>query len=81
MCVKLCHILWSKHLVGLSLRRPRFHPRPIHVRFVVDKVALAQVFLQVIRFSPVSFIAPLLCSDISFICDYCYIIAVECVIK
>jgi len=32
--------------------RPGFNPRPIHVRFVVDKVALGQVFLQVLRFPP-----------------------------
>jgi hypothetical protein len=31
-----------------------------HVRFVVDKVALGQVFPRVLRFSPVSFIPPVL---------------------
>jgi hypothetical protein len=30
--------------------RPGFDPRPIHVGFVVKKVALGQVFLQVLRF-------------------------------
>jgi hypothetical protein len=30
------------------------------VGFVVDKVALGQVFLRVLRFSPVNFIPPLL---------------------
>jgi hypothetical protein len=34
--------------------RPGFKPRPIHVGFVVDEVALGQVFLQVLRFPPVS---------------------------
>jgi hypothetical protein len=32
--------------------KPGFNPRPIHVGFVVDKVALGQVFLQVLRFPP-----------------------------
>jgi hypothetical protein len=35
---------------GILPRRPGFTPRPIHVGFVVDKVALGQVFLQVLRF-------------------------------
>jgi hypothetical protein len=41
---------WLRSLVaGLSPRRPGL----IHVGFVVDKVALGQVFLRVLRFSPV----------------------------
>ena len=37
---------WLRRLVaGLSPRRPGFDPGPVHVRFVVDKVALGQVFL------------------------------------
>jgi hypothetical protein len=40
----------------LPLLRPGFNPRPTHVEFVVDKVALGQVFPQVLRFSPVNFI-------------------------
>jgi hypothetical protein len=39
---------------------PGFAPRPVHVGFVVDKVALGQVFLRVLRFSPVNTIQPLL---------------------
>jgi hypothetical protein len=35
------------------MRRPGFAPGSIHVEFVVDKVALGQVSLQVLRFSPV----------------------------
>jgi hypothetical protein len=44
---------WLKRLVaGLSLRRPGL----IHVGFVVDKVALGQVSLRVLRFFlPISF--------------------------
>jgi len=36
--------------------RPRFNPRPVHVGFVVDKVTLGQVFLQVLQVFPVSVI-------------------------
>jgi hypothetical protein len=42
---------WLKSLVaGLSPRRTGFAPGSIHVGFVVDKVALGQVFLRVLRF-------------------------------
>jgi len=44
-------------VVILSLRRPGFDPRPVHVMSVFDKVALGQVFLRV-RLSPVSIIQP-----------------------
>jgi hypothetical protein len=36
------------------------NPGSVHVGFVVDKVALGQVFLQVHLFSPVNFIPPVL---------------------
>jgi hypothetical protein len=36
---------WLRRLVpGLSPRRPGFDPRSVHVRFVMDSVALGQVF-------------------------------------
>jgi hypothetical protein len=38
-------------VAGLSPRRHGFAPGSIHVGFVVDKVALGQVSLQVLRFS------------------------------
>jgi hypothetical protein len=38
----------------------RFDPGTFHVRFVVDKVALGQVFPRVLRFSSVNFILPVL---------------------
>jgi hypothetical protein len=42
---------WLKRLVaGLSQRRPGFATGSIHVGSVVDKVALGQVFLRVLRF-------------------------------
>jgi hypothetical protein len=52
---------WLRWLVaGLSPRRPGFDPGSVHVGFVVDKVALGQVFPRVLRFSPVNFIPPVL---------------------
>jgi hypothetical protein len=52
---------WLRRLVaGLSPRRTGFDPGSVHVGFVVDKVALGQVFLRVLRFSLVNFIPPVL---------------------
>jgi hypothetical protein len=55
---------WLGQLVaGLSPRRPGFDPRPVHVGFVVDKVALGQVFPPSTSASPCQFYstgAPLL---------------------
>jgi hypothetical protein len=46
-------------VVSLSPRGPRFAPGSIHVKFVVDKVALGQVFLRVLRFAPsIGYIIP-----------------------
>jgi hypothetical protein len=45
----LMAVPWLRRLVaGLPLRRPGFDPGSVHVRFVVDKVALGQVFLRVV---------------------------------
>jgi hypothetical protein len=41
-----------------SLLRPRSVPGSVHVGFVKAKVALGQVFLQVLWFSPVNIIPP-----------------------
>ena len=47
---------WLRRLVaGLSSRRPGFDPGSVRVGFVVDKVALGQVFPRLLRFSPVNF--------------------------
>jgi hypothetical protein len=52
---------WLRQLVaGLLPRRPEFDPGSVHVGFVVDKVALGQVFPLVLRFAPVNFIPPVL---------------------
>ena len=37
-----------------------FDPGPVHMGFVVDKVALGQACLRVLQFSPVSIILPVL---------------------
>jgi hypothetical protein len=42
-----------------SVLRPWFEPGSVHVGFVVDGVALGQVFLRVLWFSPVNLIPPL----------------------
>jgi len=39
---------------GLEIRVDGFNPRPINVGLVVNKVALGQVFLRVLRISPLS---------------------------
>jgi hypothetical protein len=67
MAVKLTMTPWLRSFAGLSPRRPG----SIHAGFVVDKVALGQVFLRVLRFSPVSVIPPSLSKLIS--CGECVI--------
>jgi hypothetical protein len=43
---------WLRRLVaGLSLLRPGFASGPVNIGFVVDEVALRQVYLRVLRFS------------------------------
>jgi hypothetical protein len=37
-------------VASLSLQRPRHVPKTVHVGFVVDKVALGQVFSKFLRF-------------------------------
>ena len=50
-------VSWIRLLVaGLSLRRHSFDPRSVHVRFVVEKVALGRTLLSVLRSFPVSII-------------------------
>jgi hypothetical protein len=49
---------WLRRLVAGLSRLPRVHTRVNSVGFVVDKVALGQVFLRVLQFSPVNIILP-----------------------
>jgi hypothetical protein len=47
---------WLRRLAaGLPPRRPGFNPGSVHVGFMVDKVALGQVFLRVLRVFPCQF--------------------------
>jgi hypothetical protein len=56
-----CAVPWLMRLVsGLPPQKLGFDPGSVHVGFVVDKVALEQVFPRVLRFSPVSFIPTVL---------------------
>lgn len=54
-------------VASLSQWRPGFNPSQVHVGFVVEKVALGQVFLQALQFSPVS-INPSVLHAYSLIC-------------
>jgi hypothetical protein len=49
---------WSA--AGISLQRPWCDSEPVCVVFVVEKVALGLIFLQVQKFTPVSAIPPML---------------------
>jgi len=52
---------WLRRSVAsLSLRRPRFIPRSVRVRFMVDIVTQGQAFLQELWSSRVSIIPPVL---------------------
>jgi hypothetical protein len=59
-----CEILIHK----AKYTKPRFDPSPVHVGFLVDKVALERIILReyLFRFSPVSIITSLLPTPISF---------------
>jgi hypothetical protein len=47
---------WFMRLVaGLSPLRPGIDPMSVHVGFVVDRMAMGQVFFRLLNFSPVSF--------------------------
>jgi hypothetical protein len=42
----------------LSSQQSRFDSRPVHVGFVLDKMALGEDFLTELQFSPVSITTP-----------------------
>ena len=52
----MAHVVSRRSLTA----KARIRSRGVHVEFVVDKVALGQVSPRVLRFSPVSFIPPVL---------------------
>jgi len=45
----------------LSLLKPKFDSKFVHMGFVVDKVALGQISFQMPQFSHVSNLSPVLC--------------------
>jgi hypothetical protein len=54
-------IAWLRPLVAdLSPQRPGFDASSVHAGFVINKVAVGQAFLRVLRFSLVNFIPPVL---------------------
>ena len=55
---------WS--VAGLSPRRHVFNHSPLHVGFVVVKVAFRQIVFRVFRFSPVSIIPPIFHTNLFF---------------
>jgi hypothetical protein len=51
LTLRIMAVPWLRRLVaGLSPRRPGFDSGSVHIGFVVDRVALGQVFLRVLRF-------------------------------
>jgi hypothetical protein len=52
-------------IAGLSTQRAWFDPRSVHVRFVIDEVAVGQGLLSTLRFLPVSIIPPTLHTPLS----------------
>ena len=49
-----CTVPWLRRsTAGLTSQWPRFDPRSVRVSVLTDKVGLGQIFLPVLRFSPV----------------------------
>jgi hypothetical protein len=64
-CDSVCLCSVGRAMAQAVNRRPlsteaRVESHSVHVGFVVNKVALGQVFPPVLRFSPVNFIPPVL---------------------
>ena len=75
------HWLW--HLVaGFSPRKPGLDPRPVPMRFVLERVSLKLGYLRARRFSPESMVPPMSHTHISFVYHRrCVILAIESVVK
>jgi hypothetical protein len=54
------HVVAHAVVVTLLLQGPRFGSRTVHVGFVMDEMALGQVFLRAVPFYLVSIIPPML---------------------
>jgi hypothetical protein len=60
-CEVVTKLLSLSQIVAILNKRGHgFDPRPAHVRFVVNKLALEKGFRPVLQFSPVSIIPPML---------------------
>jgi hypothetical protein len=65
---------YLRHLVhGLSLQRPGFNVRAVHVGFMVGRVSLGQSCPTVLKFSLATVIHPVLCNRTLFICRLSYV--------
>jgi len=51
-CLREFNASFRQLVACLSSRRTGFDPRSVHVRLVVDRMALGQVFLRILRFFP-----------------------------
>jgi hypothetical protein len=49
-----------RFVVGPSSLTPEFNPSSVHVRFVMDQLAMRQVFLRVLHCSPLNIISSFL---------------------
>jgi hypothetical protein len=69
---------WLRQLVtGVLPHRSGFNPRPVFVRFMVDKAALWQVSLLVLQFSPVIIIPPMLYTHFNHLSLSLQILAID----
>ena len=60
-CISTWKAEWSFcYDIKMTVLRQGFDPRPLHVRFIVDRVALEQGFLQVFWYYLLSIIVPVL---------------------
>jgi hypothetical protein len=64
---RLCSLQQINWICSTGALQPRFNPRVVYVGFMVYQVTMGQSLLQVLPFSPVSIIPPMLHTHISFI--------------
>jgi hypothetical protein len=60
LAVILLRVFWFCTHLACYTGKSSSKSDSVHVGFVVDKVALGQVFPRVLRFSPLNFIPPVL---------------------
>jgi hypothetical protein len=75
-------VLWLRRLViGLSPRRHGFNARTLHVRFMVDKVALGLISVPVLPFPSVTIIPLTPHSNLFMYHQWYIILAISSVVK